>query len=74
MNNQNTVIKMFQQIAKRDMYEELQFVVEDLSNYAIVKGDALSIQAYGKVGARTYGDIDILISKKHINNIEKMLL
>lgn len=74
MNNQNTVIKMFQQIAKRDMYEKLQFVVEDLSNYAIVKGDALSIQAYGKVGARTYGDIDILISKKHINNIEKMLL
>lgn len=36
MNNQNTVIKMFQQIAKRDMYEELQFVVEDLSNYASV--------------------------------------
>lgn len=74
MNNQNTVIKVFQQIAKRDMYEELQFVVKDLSNYAIVKGDALSIQAYGKVCARTYGDIDILIPKKHINNIEKILL
>lgn len=74
MNNQNTVIKMFQQIAKRDMYGELQFVVKGLSNYAIVKGDALSIQAYGKVGARIYGDIDILIPKKYINNIEIMLL
>lgn len=74
MNNQNTVIKMFQRIAKRDMYGELQFVVKGLSNYAIVKGDALSIQAYGKVGARIYGDIDILIPKKYINNIEIMLL
>lgn len=29
--------------------------------YAVVKGEALSIQAYGKVGQRQGGDIDILI-------------
>ena len=41
--------------------------------YAIVKGEVLSCQAYGKPGCRWTTDVDVLISRKHIGNLEKLL-
>lgn len=42
--------------------------------YACIKGEILSKQAYGKVGKRTSADIDILISRKNLINIEHRLI
>lgn len=42
--------------------------------YAIIKGIPLSVFCYHAVDIRPYHDIDILISKKSINNIEPILL
>ncbi|MBE7057143.1 MAG: hypothetical protein E7388_06885 [Ruminococcaceae bacterium] len=42
--------------------------------YAVIKGEALSKQAYGSVGQRTSSDIDILVSRKYLNDIELSLL
>ena len=33
--------------------------------YAVIKGEALSLLAYGKLGQRTSGDIDLLLSKEN---------
>lgn len=38
--------------------------------YALIKGDALSIMSYKKLGQRVYNDIDILIDRFNIKNIE----
>lgn len=59
-------------------YIELKEVWEALNsanvNYAAIKGEVLSLQAYGSYGMRSYGDIDILISRKNIRMLENLLL
>ena len=57
-------------------FKELKKVFSDLEKvpYALIKGEALSIQAYGRCGQRTYGDIDLLISKKTLSQVEDILL
>lgn len=42
--------------------------------YALVKGEALSIQAYNKPGLRQLGDIDILISRRNVKELEHLLI
>lgn len=42
--------------------------------YAHIKGEALSVLAYGKEGMRKSNDIDILVSRKDIGAIEQILL
>lgn len=42
-------------------------------NYANIKGEALSLQAYGKYGMRNYNDIDILINRNDIKLLEEIL-
>lgn len=42
--------------------------------YAVIKGEVLSKQAHGSVGQRTSSDIDVLVSRKHLSDIEKSLL
>lgn len=42
-------------------------------NYAVIKGEVLSKQAYKKNGFRNSSDIDILISRKNINELEEAL-
>lgn len=42
-------------------------------NYAIIKGQALSKQIYGQLGQRYSSDIDILISRRKIHEIENAL-
>lgn len=41
--------------------------------YALVKGEALSIQAYNKPGLGQLGDIDILISRRNVKGLEHLL-
>lgn len=41
--------------------------------YAHIKGEALSVQAYGKCGERVSSDIDILVPRDNINKIESAL-
>lgn len=55
--------------------KELKPVFNELSNvpYAVIKGDVLSIMAYGKSGFRNSADIDILISRKNLPYIETAL-
>jgi len=41
--------------------------------YAIIKGDALSLQAYGCLGSREFTDIDLMADKNQVNIIVKLL-
>ncbi len=41
--------------------------------YAVIKGDVLSILAYGKEGERVYNDIDILIEKENVDLLINIL-
>lgn len=41
--------------------------------YALIKGDALSVQMYGCPGKREYGDIDLLIDRKNLKKIKVAL-
>lgn len=62
--------KLFRMIINRIQFEELYKVLSTLNiNYAIVKGDVLSWYAYNELGRRRYGDIDILISESHIQEL-----
>ncbi len=49
-------------------------VVLQQQKYAIIKGIPLSVFCYNAVDRRPYHDIDILVSRKNINNIEQILL
>lgn len=56
-------------------YEKMKPVFEDLRNtpYAVIKGEALSLQAYGILGVRNSNDIDILINKKDLKKIDLIM-
>lgn len=56
-------------------HKKLDPVFKELTSYeyAVIKGEALSMMAYGKVGKRTSTDIDILISKNNLVAIENIL-
>lgn len=43
-------------------------------DYAFIKGDTLSLLAYGKVGVRVFSDIDILIPRDSICVLEKAII
>ena len=46
--------------------------MNDIS-YAVVKGETLSLYCYGELGRRRSCDIDILISAKDVDVVEKLL-
>ena len=43
------------------------------TNSAVIKGEPLSLLAYGKYGKRCSNDIDILMSKDELQTVEKLL-
>lgn len=51
----------------RNWYQALAPVIEQGSNlpFAIIKGDVLSVLAYGEIGYRGSGDIDLLVSPRN---------
>lgn len=56
-------------------YKNSALIFENLKskNYAVIKGEPLSFQAYGKCGERHLGDIDILIERKELTSLETIL-
>ena len=55
-------------------YKEFYEVVKEFTfPYAIMKGEALSILAYGTEGMRNSKDIDILIAREHLDEAKKTL-
>lgn len=56
-------------------YQYISEVFDKIANipYAVVKGELLSIDAYGSPGCRGFGDVDILISRKNLADIERVL-
>lgn len=62
-------------IERKVLYKELQPLFDVLSyiDYAVIKGEALSLQIYNKPNKRKSGDIDILIGKKNVKLLEAEL-
>jgi hypothetical protein len=63
-------------ISKQRYMQLIQDVGEvfDKIDYAFIKGEALSLQAYGKPGARISSDIDILTPRDSLRIIEIALV
>ena len=57
------------------LYEECDEIFEQLNSipYVIMKGCVLSKSIYGDEGYRSIGDIDILVSPKHIEYVDEVL-
>lgn len=77
-NNQHTlfVAESKKQFLNQFRYKQLlDDVYENLSslNYVFIKGDVLSLLAYGTVGVRSFSDIDILVPRKEISAVEEIL-
>lgn len=51
-----------------ELFHELEFIP-----YAVVKGEPLSLVAYGALGQRGFGDIDLIIPRDYLNTVEKIL-
>ncbi len=55
-------------------FRELNMVLSEFDfPYAIVKGEALSLFAYGKLGERVSRDIDLLIERKNVGRASAIL-
>ena len=59
-------------------YLTLAPVFEELNlhgfSYANIKGEVLSLYAFEQYGQRSYGDIDILVSRKNLRKFEDILM
>lgn len=71
--NTETILR---KAAAKLQYDYLLSLLQEKADfpYAIIKGEALSCQAYGKPGERQSSDIDLLIEKQHLKKLEKLLL
>ena len=76
--NPNNLRRQEESIMKRNSlwYRALGPVLNDIDNlsYAVIKGEVLSVMAYGEKGYRNSGDIDILIDRKHVKNVREIFL
>ena len=56
-------------------YQQLKEVIDDFSSlhYAIVKGEVLSQLCYNHLGERISSDIDILVPREELSQIENIL-
>lgn len=70
--------KILSMIISKNRYLELDLLLTSLIvkqiPYAIIKGEPLSLAAYGKVGQRISSDIDLLMSIKNIDSFKSGLL
>lgn len=61
-------------IQKMDFFHQLSPITLDKDIlYAVIKGDVLSVQSYGKLNARRYSDIDILTTRDDLAVVEQRL-
>lgn len=66
---------MLNEIVGKQNYGEIKSLFKKLNefSYVLVKGEALSLQAFGRCGARRSGDIDLLICKRDILKVSNIL-
>lgn len=71
MNMQSVLDKA----ARKVKYQYLIKLLSEKADfpYAVVKGEVLSVLAYGAAGLRHSGDIDVLVDKKDLKALEKIL-
>jgi len=55
------------------MKDVFRLLTENDIPYAHIKGEALSLQAYGRCGCRQYNDIDILVSRRDVSQVRMLL-
>ena len=57
-------------------YNYVKEIFQKIPNipYAVIKGEPLSLAAYGKFGCRGFGDIDFLLPRRYLNIVENTLL
>ncbi len=76
--NPNNLRSQKEDIVKQNAlwYRALSSVLFDMDNlnYAVIKGEALSVMAYGEKGYRDSGDVDILVDRKHIKSVRDVFL
>lgn len=61
-------------LARMLSYKEFYEAIKEFAfPYAIIKGEVLSVLAYGTEGKRNSKDIDILISREHLDAAKKIL-
>ncbi len=66
--------EMFLKILSAERYKRIYALIRDISfDYAIIKGEALSVQAYGATGRRISSDIDILIPVTRLKEFHSLL-
>lgn len=66
---------MFLKILSQERYNRIYNVLHDIPfDYAIIKGEALSLQAYGATGKRISSDIDILIPVTRLTEFNNILV
>lgn len=63
-------------IISKEQIKEIYEMLVDMKNinYVLIKGEALSLVAYGEVGKRHLGDIDILVPKDQIQVLDQNLI
>lgn len=67
--------EMFLKILSKERYNRIYDLLNDISfEYAIIKGEALSLQAYGATGRRISSDIDILIPVTRLREFHNILI
>ena len=71
MNVQSVLDKAARKVKYRYLIELLNKKAD--FPYAVVKGEVLSVLAYGAPGKRNNGDIDVLVDKKDIKALETIL-
>ena len=51
-------------------------IIESLCDidYAVIKGEIVSLYSYGELGKRMYNDIDILVARKNLSKVSGILL
>lgn len=64
----STLIMKTFYVANKGLFDDLKEI-----QYAIIKGEALSLQAYGTLGNRICSDVDILIPRNELATLEKKL-
>lgn len=64
---------LFDQFRYSILLNDVHDVLDDLG-CVIIKGEVLSLMAYGSLGIRKSSDIDILIPRKNVKTLEKILI
>lgn len=68
-------INVINMVLQKNRYLSFKALLNEIGPYihAVIKGEPLSLLSYGKTGYRMSADIDILVHKDNIYNIEQIL-